>query len=95
MWDQRFGGFHSEVDALGNSVGPLEKQTYGHAFALYALTEYATASGDSSAAGTAKEVFGLLDTKAYDQRYGGYRDILQRDWSPLPARVSLTRVGEF
>ena len=85
MWDQQFGGFHWEVDASGNSVGRSEKQTYGQAFALYALTEYATASGDSFAQGTAEEVFGLLETKAYDQRYGGYRDILQRDWSVLPA----------
>jgi cellobiose epimerase len=85
MWDQQFGGFHWEVDASGNRVGAPEKQTYGQAFALYALTEYATASGDSSAKGTAKEVFCLLESKAYDQRYGGYRDILQRDWSVLPA----------
>ena len=85
MWDQQFGGFYWEVDASGNRVGRLEKQTYGQAFALYALTEYATASGDSYAKGTAEEVFGLLESKAYDQRYGGYRDILQRDWSVLPA----------
>jgi mannose/cellobiose epimerase-like protein (N-acyl-D-glucosamine 2-epimerase family) len=101
MWDQQFGGFYWEVDASGKSVGRLEKQTYGHAFALYALTEYATASDDSSAKGTANEVFGLLETKAYDQRYGGYRDILQRDWSILsasgaahaPGRVPIKRMN--
>jgi mannobiose 2-epimerase len=85
MLDKEFGGFYWEVDSSGHSVGRLEKQIYGQAFALYALTEYATASGDSSAEGTAKEVFRLMETKAHDKRYGGYRDILQRDWTPLPA----------
>ena len=27
----------------------------------------------------------LIETKAHDKRYGGYRDILGRDWTPLPA----------
>jgi cellobiose epimerase len=85
MWDREFGGFYWEVDVSGNRVGRLEKQTYGQAFALYALTEYAAASGDASAKNAAKEVFGLLESKAYDRRYGGYQDILQRDWSVLPA----------
>src|SRR5262249_31117536 len=83
MWDQQFGGFYWEVDSSGRSVATFEKQIYGQAFALYALTEYATASGDSSAKDTAKEVFSLMDTKARDKRYGGFRDILQRDWTPL------------
>ena len=82
MWDQQFGGFYWEVDSSGRVSRP-EKQIYGQAFALYALTEYATASGDSSAKVTANEVFRLMETKAHDQRYGGYRDILQRDWTPL------------
>ena len=84
MWDQPFGGFYWEVDSAGRVSRP-EKQIYGQAFALYALTEYATASGDSSAKVTAKALFRLMETRARDQRYGGYRDILQRDWTPLPS----------
>lgn len=83
MWDKEFGGFYWEVDSSGHSAASLEKQIYGQAFALYALTEYASASGDSSAKVVAKEVFSLMETKAHDKRYGGYRDILQRDWTPL------------
>ncbi len=83
MWDREFGGFYWEIDSSGQSAAKPEKQIYGQAFALYALTEYATASGDSSAKDTAKELFGLIETKAHDKRYGGYRDMLQRDWTPL------------
>jgi mannobiose 2-epimerase len=91
MWDQQFGGFYWEVDPSGHSVAVSEKQIYGQAFALYALTEYATASGDSSAKVTAKEVFRLMETKAHDKRCGGYRDILQRDWSSLsPSHMAHT-----
>ena len=86
MWDQQFGGFYWEVDSSGRGVARLEKQIYGQAFALYALTEYVRASGDSSAKATTKEVFRLIEAKAHDKRYGGYRDILQRDWMLLPAR---------
>jgi cellobiose epimerase len=88
MWDQQFGGFYWEVDSSGRSVTTFEKQIYGQAFALYALTEYATASGDPSAKATAKEIFRLMESKAHDKRYGGYRDTLQRDWTPLsPSRM--------
>jgi cellobiose epimerase len=83
MWDQQFGGFYWEVDSSGHSVSRPEKQIYGQAFALYALTEYAAVSRDPSAQATAKEVFALMETKAHDPQYGGYRDILQRDWTPL------------
>ena len=46
MWDRQFGGFYWEVDSSGHSVARPEKQMYGQAFALYALTEYANATGD-------------------------------------------------
>ena len=92
MWDRQFGGFYWEVDSPGHSAVRSEKQIYGQAFAIYALTEYATASGDSFAKNTASELFGLIETKAHDKRYGGYRDILQRDWTPLSASRMYDRV---
>jgi len=87
MWDQQFRGFYWEVDSSGHNAAKPEKQIYGQAFALYALTEYAMVSGDSTAKATAEELFGLMETKAHDKRYGGYRDILQRDWTPLSPTV--------
>lgn len=88
MWDKEFGGFYWEVDASGHTAGKLDKRMYGQSFGLYALTEYTKASGDSSAKATAEELFGLLEAKAHDTEYAGYLEILQRDWSPIPAHVT-------
>jgi mannobiose 2-epimerase len=82
MWDKECGGFYWEVNSSGNVVERSEKQMYGQAFALYALTEYAVASQDSAAKEMAMELFNLIDTQGHDTAHGGYRDILQRDWSP-------------
>ena len=49
MWDQQFGGFYWEVDSSGRAATRPEKHMYGQAFGLYALTEYAMASGDPTA----------------------------------------------
>ena len=88
MWDRQFGGFYWEVDSSGRAATRPDKHTYGQAFGLYALTEYAVASGDSNAKATAKELFTLMETKAHDEEHGGYREILKRDWGPLPTRAA-------
>ena len=88
MWDKDFGGFYWEVGASGHAATRTEKQMYGQAVALYALTEYALASGDPAAKGIATELFNLMETKGHDTKHGGYRDILQRDWSPVPKRAT-------
>jgi cellobiose epimerase len=85
MWDKEFGGFYWEVDSSGRAPVKRDKDVYGQVFALFALTEYANASGDASAMAVAKELFTLLESKAHDERHGGYRDLLERDWSPMPA----------
>ena len=82
MWDQEFGGFYWEVDPAGRAVTVSEKRTYGQAFGLYALTEYAIVSDDLSARAKAQELFELMDNAAHDTVHGGYRDICRRDWSP-------------
>jgi mannobiose 2-epimerase len=87
MWDQEFGGFYWEVDSSGHTVTNPVKKMYGQAFGLYALTEYATASGDLTATATAKELFSLMETQAHDTVYGGYWEILPRDWS-VPLRTA-------
>jgi mannobiose 2-epimerase len=88
MWDKEFGGFYWEVNSSGYVVERSEKQMYGQAFALYALTEYAVASQDSAAKEMVMELFNLMDTQGHDTAHGGYKDILQRDWSPRTERGS-------
>lgn len=85
MWDKQFGGFYWEVDSSGGVVTKPDKHLYGQAFGLYALSQYAIVSGDSSATALAGELFCLLETHAHDPQYGGYREFFRRDWSPPPA----------
>jgi mannobiose 2-epimerase len=86
MWDEEFGGFYWEVDSTGHTVVKPEKRLYGQAFGLYALTEYVRAAGDPEARAVAQQLFDLIETKAHDQRHGGYRENCRRDWSVPPAR---------
>jgi mannose/cellobiose epimerase-like protein (N-acyl-D-glucosamine 2-epimerase family) len=87
MWDRQFGGFYWEVDSSGeNATGP-NKHLYGQAFGLYALSEYAITSGDSSATVLARELFSLLEHYAHDSQYGGYLEFFQRDWNLAPAET--------
>jgi mannobiose 2-epimerase len=81
MWDHQFGGFYWEVDSSGRRPVRPEKHVYGQAFGLYALTEYARASGDPAAIETAGKLFHLLEIEARDPECGGYCEIRQRDWS--------------
>jgi len=74
MWDKVFGGFYWEVDSSGNTATKPDKHLYGQAFGLYALSEYAMASGDASAIARAKELFNILERYAHDTDNGGYRE---------------------
>jgi cellobiose epimerase len=80
MWDAQFGGFYWEVEAARPIATKPDKHLYGQAFALFALAEYAKASGDSTASAAAQNLFNLFETHAHDGRYGGYRECFKRDW---------------
>jgi hypothetical protein len=87
MWDQQHGGFYWEVDPAGKEVRRPHKHLYGQAFGLYALSEYALATGNRQALELANTLFDLLEAKAWDRDYGGYREFFARDWSSAPAGV--------
>jgi mannose/cellobiose epimerase-like protein (N-acyl-D-glucosamine 2-epimerase family) len=82
MWDAEHGGFFWEVDRTGTKVLRADKHLYGQAFGLYALSEYYLASGNPEANSLANRLFALLDSRAHDDAYGGYREFFTRDWSP-------------
>jgi mannose/cellobiose epimerase-like protein (N-acyl-D-glucosamine 2-epimerase family) len=84
MWDAEHGGFFWEVDAAGSKPTLPHKHLYGQAFALYALSEYALVSHDAEAEALARKLFDLLERRAHDARYGGYREFFARDWGPAP-----------
>jgi mannobiose 2-epimerase len=89
LWDAKFGGFAWAVDPRTRGATKPDKHVYGQAFGIYALSEFAAASGSEEATSLARRLFGLLETRAHDAEYGGYREAFQRDWAPLaPGTVS-------
>ncbi|HFA59190.1 MAG TPA: hypothetical protein ENJ83_00720, partial [Rhodospirillales bacterium] len=86
MWDFENGGFYWAVDASGNEVRAPNKHLYGQSFALYALSEYYAASHDEEALELAVQLFDVLEAKAHDEKYKGYREYFSVDWSePKPS----------
>ncbi|HEV3485472.1 MAG TPA: AGE family epimerase/isomerase [Vicinamibacterales bacterium] len=85
LWDREHGGFFWEVDATGSKPLRANKHLYGQAFGLYSLAEYYLASGNPEALTLANSLFELLESRAHDGVYGGYREYFARDWSPPPA----------
>jgi mannobiose 2-epimerase len=79
FWDERHGGLFWSVDAEGRMLSE-RKQVYGLAFGVYALSEYARATGSSEALARAIELFRLIEEHAFDSTSGGYLEALGRDW---------------
>lgn len=85
MWDPANGGFFWEVDVTGDKKLKSNKHLYGQSFALYAISEYALASGDKEALDFAIRFFNLLEEKSHDKVHGGYIESFSPDWTALPA----------
>ncbi len=86
MWDPTYGGFYDLVDRSGEPVlenGQIIKRAYGNSFAIYGLSAYYKASGDTAALQLAKETFNWLERHSYDPQYGGYFQFLARDGTPF------------
>lgn len=91
--DGEFGGVFWSVRPDG-TPDVAKKQIYGEAFALYGLSAYAIAlkkfrpDTDESAdvLDISLSLFGFLEAKARDHRYGGYVEALARDWGPTGDR---------
>lgn len=84
MWDKKYGGFFMYRNTQGESSGGWfsgrsGKQAYGNAFAIYALSSYFRASGDSGALRLAQKTFHWLEKYSRDSQFGGYMDQLQRN----------------
>lgn len=87
MWDQDFGGFYWEMDGVKPTPQKLNKNVYGQAFGLYALSEYARVSKDSSVLELAQRLFSLLDAHVHDSRNGGYYELCTREWEGIPLKL--------
>jgi cellobiose epimerase len=80
--DKEFGGMYWWLDASGYPLND-RKQTYGQAFAIYALTEMHRATGEAAPLELAQELFELIEKYSHDPLYGGYLEGCTRSWGPL------------
>ncbi len=91
--DDRHGGFYWHVSEDGAVPLDATKHQYGQAFAIYALAEYAMATGAAGPATIAEETCELVERHLRDPAGGGYWDQLERDWGPGRLDPSRTRGG--
>jgi len=95
MWDRRHGGFAWETDAAGLTPTKPKKHLYGQSFALYALSEYAMASGRKDVLKFATQFFQLLEAKAHDKEFGGYVEFFHEDWTPAAEGSYMSAPGGY
>jgi cellobiose epimerase len=82
MWDQKNGGFYWQIDDRGRPLFD-KKQLYGHAFALYGLSQYAASSGSIDAKKVAHATFDYLERRFHDPEHPGYREFFAADWTEV------------
>jgi mannobiose 2-epimerase len=82
LHDGQYGGFYWEIDLDTRKPSKPNKHLYGQAFAIYALTQFACATGNIDAANLATATFAIVDARAHDSRFGGYQEWLTREWQP-------------
>lgn len=95
MWDTVRGGFYLNFPVPAQAEVEY-KLTYGNAFALYALAEYARINPDPAVLAWVKKAFGWLESAAHDPVEGGYFNVILADTTALtdPARQpAVARIG--
>ncbi len=80
--DKDYGGAYWAVDYQGTPID-TKKQFYALGFVLYGMSEYARATGDSTALTTAIDLFHTIEQHAKDPIHNGYIEAMSRDWQPL------------
>jgi len=79
MWDPEYGGFYWMSDRQGG-VTIDAKILYGLSFAIYGLSEYTMATGDSRGIEFAEATFDLAQKYCVDSKHGGYLEMFERNW---------------
>jgi len=90
FWDEECRGVYWMVDYLGKPVD-TKKRIYGQAFMVYALAEYASASGEKEPLEKAIALYRLIEESGRDAQNGGYFETYERNWT-LAAEQRLSEV---
>jgi len=80
FWDDSHGGWFWTTTQDGTPIN-RSKLAYGQSFAMLALSEYGMASGDLRGMEWAVKTFESFQTFAADNRYGGYYEFCEEDWT--------------
>ncbi len=80
--DPVYGGVYWSVDCEGRPLD-TKKQFYAIGFALYGLSEFVRATGDSEALEQAIALYRCIEEHALDHEYNGYIEAMTRDWQPI------------
>lgn len=79
-WDHKHGGWFSNVSAAGEPVD-RRKDTYNHAFVLFAMAYYHRASGDVQALRMASATLDVMEQHLADPVGGGFMERAEQDWT--------------
>lgn len=79
--DVQYDGWFWSVTRAGRPA-QSEKRMYGHAFVVYALAEYARATGDRRALAAAVHTCALIAHHLWDEEHGGVFEACDRGWTP-------------
>ena len=90
FWDHECGGVSWMVDFEGRPLD-TRKRIYGQAFTVYALAEFAHATGDREPVARAMDLVEKIESAAHDDAHGGYFETYERDWT-LAADQRLSEV---
>jgi mannobiose 2-epimerase len=76
MWDNKNGGFNQYYIKNDSAENLGSKTSYGNAFALFAISEYAKVNKDPEVLGWVSKVFQWMDDNAHDSIYKGYYSVV-------------------
>jgi mannobiose 2-epimerase len=87
--DEDEDGYFWRLQSNGNPQD-RNKVLYGHAFMIYAFSEYALATGEKKPLRQAQELFKLIEAKCRDEKNAGYFEGFNREWE-VSAQTALTQ----
>lgn len=82
FYDHEFGGIYWSLDSQGKPLD-TKKQIYALGFAIYGLSEYYRATGDSEALDYAVRLFDSIEVHSFDSEKNGYCEALTREWGEI------------
>lgn len=82
FYDNKLGGIYWSIDANGHPLD-TKKQIYTIGFAIYGLSEYHRATGDSEALEYAIRLFHDIEAHSFDHEKNGYCEALTCEWKEI------------